>query len=897
MKKIVFLITQVLIGAAPLLAQNLAVEGTIKGEAGEALEMANIIVMSAVDSSMSAYAFSDEKGFFQLKVKAGESYILRVSYLGYETLDKLFESTAEERKMTIPINLIKKEELLNEVQVVEEMPIMISGDTISYKADAFNNGNEKKLEDVIENLPGFEVDDDGQVKVEGKVVEKIMVEGKEFFDGDSKIALKNIPANAIDKVQVLRNYNDVTSFGGVATNDDRIAINIKLKDGKKNMVFGDVEAAGGPEARYLGHANIFLYSPKSSVNVIADVNNVGQPAFTMRDYFRFTGGFRGMGGKSGSNLMVGQDIGIPMGNSDRNVEITSQFGAMNFNFNPNKAWTINGFVIANGNDIVKKTITLNNYVGQDTLDSQEKLTTNEAQNDKSLLGKLSVKYTPNARLYFAYDALTKYSQSDVNNTQLSQFEVQSRNITSNNLQNPFEINQNLEAVYELNARGIISFQGQMLYKKQDPFFSLVTDQKPNFGFILPVDSNNAYALNQSRLITTNKLDGILSYYYILNKKNHIEFSTGGSYSKQELSSALAQMLGETEYVFTDTALQNDVTFSLSDAFGGIHFKTKLGKLTMRPGLNAHYYKTKDQQWSAPLERNWFMVLPDFFAKYELKKSENLSLTYNMQAGFTDVNNAALGFLLNSYNSGFIGNQYLTNAIYHSLNVNYFNYNIFNFTTIYAGFNYNKRIRDITNTVTYLGTDRVNTPINSDNANDVFSGYGNYQRRFGFYKASAGANVSYSITNNLVNDVQNSNYSLGQNYNLRFGTNYKKAPNVDVGYRVSISNYTGTGVNNTFVNHMPFIDFEWAFLDGFLFEAGYKYNYYTSPNTGPSSIFDFLDATIYYETKNEKWEFRTGVTNLLNTEYIRQDSFNNSVTSTQELYVLPRYLLFGVKYKI
>ena len=166
-----------------------------------------------------------------------------------------------------------------------------------------------------------------------------------------------------------------------------------------------------------------------------------------------------MGSKSGSNLMVGQDIGLPIGKSDRNVEITSQFGALNFNINPNKAWSVNGFLIANANDVIKKTITLNNYVGQDTIENQEVLTTNEEQIDKSLLGKLSVKYTPNTRLYFAYDALTKYSQTDVQNAQLSQFEVQSRNITSNNLQNPFEINQNLEAVYELNERGIISFQG------------------------------------------------------------------------------------------------------------------------------------------------------------------------------------------------------------------------------------------------------------------------------------------------------------------------------------------------------------------------------------------------------------------------------------------------------
>ena len=119
----------------------------------------------------------------------------------------------------------------------------------------------------------------------------------------------------------------------------------------------------------------------------------------------------------------------------------------------------------------------------------------------------------------------------------------------------------------------------------------------------------------------------------------------------------------------------------------------------------------------------------------------------------------------------------------------------------------------------------------------------------------------------------------------------------LGYRVALSNYTGTNVANNFINHRPYVEFEWFFFKHFLFEAEYQYNYYTSPNTGPSSIFDFLDASITYYTTNEKWEFKVGATNILDTRIIRQDNFTNSVTSTQEIYVLPRYLLFGVKYNL
>jgi hypothetical protein len=86
---------------------------------------------------------------------------------------------------------------------------------------------------------------DGNITVEGKSVQKIMVEGKDFFDGDTKIATKNIPANALDKIQVLRNYNEVTNLKGLENNEENVAINIKLKEGKKNFWFGDITAGAG----------------------------------------------------------------------------------------------------------------------------------------------------------------------------------------------------------------------------------------------------------------------------------------------------------------------------------------------------------------------------------------------------------------------------------------------------------------------------------------------------------------------------------------------------------------------------------------------------------------------------------------------------------------------------
>ena len=136
---------------------------------------------------------------------------------------------------------MSEDTMLDGINIVSTMPVTIKGDTIIYNADSFTNGSERKLEDVLKKLPGVEVNDAGEIEIEGKRVEKVMIDGKDFFDGDSKLATKNIPSNAVDKIQVLRNYSDVGQLSGVQNNQDRFAINIKLKEGKKNFWFGDIQ--------------------------------------------------------------------------------------------------------------------------------------------------------------------------------------------------------------------------------------------------------------------------------------------------------------------------------------------------------------------------------------------------------------------------------------------------------------------------------------------------------------------------------------------------------------------------------------------------------------------------------------------------------------------------------
>ena len=314
-------------------AQTVTITGQVTDSVNNPLELANVIAINQRTQAMASYGITDASGRFKLNLKKDSLYLIRASYLGFKTWEAPIKAVEDTNKN---ISLQALADQLDEVELVQELPVTISGDTITYNADAFTNGREKKLEQVLEQLPGFEIDDEGQIKVQGKDVSKVLVEGKEFFDGDTKMATKNIPANAVDKVQVLRDFNEVGPLSRVNDSDD-LALNIKLKDGKKNLWFGDITLGAGPDGRYIGHPNIFYYSPKTSINFIGDLNNIGEQAFTLRDYFRFNGGLASLGRRSGSSInLSGDDIGLSLLQNNRAQNINSRLAALNISHNPNK---------------------------------------------------------------------------------------------------------------------------------------------------------------------------------------------------------------------------------------------------------------------------------------------------------------------------------------------------------------------------------------------------------------------------------------------------------------------------------------------------------------------------------------------------------------------------------
>jgi len=875
--------------------QAITIEGVVKDSAGNGLELANVIALLKDSEGISSYGITDSDGRFRLKLQTDSIYTIRASYLGYADWEKIVSFKKNDSR-SLEIVMKAAPNQLDGIELVQELPISVSGDTITYKTDAFNTGRERKLEDVLENLPGFEIDDDGQVKVQGKSVSKVLVEGKEFFDGDSKLATQNIPANAVDKVQVLRNFNDVSPLRSV-NNSDAIALNVKLKEGKKNLLFGDVEAGYGLDERNLVHPNLFYYSPKASVNFIGDLNNIGQQAFTLQDYFRFNGGLQNLANRSGSSTrLTSDDIGISLLQNNRALNIDTKLGALNFSYNPNKKWSFSGFAIASAIETDLQSNSFRTYL-RELGNLEENLNSETFQDNATGLLKFTSTYTPNSNLHVSFQSYLRAADLDQNSLSVSNFSAVANTINSDFVQSPFSVEQRLSAFYTANENNIFSFEANYLYKDQDAQYNLQTTEVP-FNGLVDASSGSPFQLIQDRRVFTNKADAVLNYYYVLNKKNHINFSVGANYLHQNQTSGIAQgFSGSSNVSLMDPVFNNLVAYHFLDSFIGLQFRTKLGKLTLSPALNLHFYDLVDTQLGIRNEQQKTLLLPKFNARYKIKSSSSLTLDYGIEAQFPDIQPRALGTIIRSYNALFSGNRGLENSWFHQVNVNFFEFNSFNFTNISAGLNYQRKLDEVINNLNFQGINRTLSPINVDAVNETLSGFGNYQKRFALLKLKAETRLSYATYVNFIDAFENDNQSFTQNYKGSLESNFKKGINFELGFEKIVNNYKGNNSESIFVTNRPFANLEVSFLKNFTLTADYEYNDYFSRDGNAESTYDFLNTNLYYQKEGSKWEFKLSGLNLLDTTEIRQDSFSNSLISTQRYFVQPRYFLFSIKHNL
>jgi len=870
-------------------SQTKPLVGQVLDSLNRPIAYANVVAVNQGTQKIGGFGITNEEGRFKITLAQGSQFLLRVSFVGYQQFEKLVSEWDPDVQMQIILKQSDTE--LGLVEVVSEMPVTMRGDTLTYKADAFTTGTERKLEDVLEKLPGFQIDDNGDVKVQGKKVDKILVDGKTFFDGDTKLATKNLPANAVDRVQVLKNFNEISPIRGL-DNDETLALNIQLKDGKKNMVFGDVTAGGGPQERYLGHANVFYYAPKLNLNLIGGTNNVGEQTFTLQDYFRFSGGMAGLGRRTGSNVaLAGDDIGIPMASRDNAASLETTLGALNFNYNPSKKWRHSGFLIGSSSDNELGSSSFRTYLNSGE-NNQELLTSVSRVENKSGLLKYGLTFTPKDETYFKYSAFGKLSDIENGNLMNSNFGQIVQNLGTVQTRTPYSLQQKAEWYHAPSEKRVYSMEVNWEKKFQDPLYELNTNLKP-LGGVIPVMDQESYQFLQQQEIHSRTIEGAFNYYHILNATNHLNWSLGYQNISQSLTGSLEQVDAGSDF----DAFENDNEFGFQDLYLGTTYKTKWKKLILSPSLYLHRFAWQDQQFEDERSHDKVLLLPGFYAKWAIKTNRSLTYRFQTEANFMDIQKLAQGFVLQDYNAVFQGNRVLENGLYytHSLNFNHFD--------MFSGFNlfgdavWQRKKNELITTTEFMGINRLLSVLNVEPTNETINGNLRMDKRYNRLKFELGGRWNAYSTNLVLNDMPSRNEQFSQTYDTKVTTTFFKVLEVDLGYSFTGNQYTSGEIKNTFSTHSPKVEIDLDIYKGIKLNADYTYNTYLNQASGIRSDYEFLNAFLSYQGKSSPWEFRLSVWNILDTRSIRRDSFSENLISTYAYLVQPRYGLLTVKFDL
>jgi len=296
------------------------VNGSVKGKlidtttAKQPLSEATVSVMFVKDSSLVSFSLSDKKGNFEITNLDAGDYLLMISFTGFENFKKPFSITAEKKSADLGEIILQKEyKTLTGVTVTDLAPVRVNGDTVSFKADAFKTKPNATTEDLLKKLPGIQVQKDGTISAMGENVQKVLVDGKEFFGNDPKLATKNITADMVDQIQVFDDMSEQAKFTKIDDGSRSKTINIKLKKDKNKGDFGKITAGGGGNGRYEGNLSFNHFRGNQRISLLAATNNTNKQGFSFSDIIASQGGMaqfsRAAGGAMGGGFGGGNTGG------------------------------------------------------------------------------------------------------------------------------------------------------------------------------------------------------------------------------------------------------------------------------------------------------------------------------------------------------------------------------------------------------------------------------------------------------------------------------------------------------------------------------------------------------------------------------------------------------------
>lgn len=893
MKKIVSICSMILFLTVLIKAQG-HIDIVVSDVNDQPLIGATAVLLSQPDSIMTAFGITNEKGQCSMeKIDTGE-YVLQVSYIGHSNHSESIYLPDTEGKVSKNITLTESSELLNEVTIkAEHIPMGIIGDTISYNAAAFKTRPGASVEDLLKKLPGIEVDRGGNIKAQGEDVEKVLVDGKEFFGDDPLIATKNLDAEAVEKVQVFDKASEIAEFTGIDDGQEEKTINLQLKEGHKSGGFGKVTAEGGTEDTWLGKVNYNRFSPSMQAAFIGSGNNVNQQSFSMNEYISFMGGLGNAIANGGFSMYGNQS-------NQEGVNTNYSIGT-NFNYDfSNKLKLYSNYFYLNNTLDLNKTIAGENFGQGFSYNSTDTLHRDANNQNHKLNTKLKYSYNPLTEFVFKNNILSNENNS--NNSSQSKFENVNQPITSNSSdQHLLADRWGYESQFQVKRKFLkkgrnwistASYKNNSVAESNDilNLYSMNTAQ-------FKVDQLQDYYNDQRDIFFTsdyteplgNKTYLGLNYSYNENtetptKDFYDRMSNGILAYNSDLSS-----LFEKRYTYHSTGLKlKKITRKI---------KTNIGaniQATQLVGVIGNDVET--------IQKSFTHLLPSMSLNIDVSRGKKLELNY-----FTQITAPTLSQLLpiqdNSDPNILIeGNPSLIPVYNHMIGANYNMFDQFEFISFFANAQISYAKNQIVNQVS-IDENFVQklSPINSNRFVSA-NGHLSYSRPIRWLKTKIrfDGNFNYANYISFLNTTENLVKENTINFSTSMSNRNTDFVYVSAGFRLehNTRSYSiNKDFNQQFFNYDWFIESDFYISESLTITTEFDYKKYADASFSESQSFSLWNASITKTFFENRYSVSLKAHDILNQNIgLRRSSTTNGL-HIANYNTLGRYVMLGVTMKL
>jgi len=924
-------------------AQAQKADGTIKGKlmdtaSKQPIADATISVLNAKDSSLVTFTLSNKQGVFEVKGLAEGEYKVSISHQAYTAFSKKVVITADKKQNDLGELIASRDvKALGEVVIDATVPIQVKGDTVQFNAAAFKTKPNATVEDLVKKLPGMEVDKDGNIKSQGEQVQKVIVDGKEFFGNDPKLATKNLTADMVESVQVFDDMSEQSKFTKIDDGNRTKTINIKLKKDRNKGYFARALAAVGNDGRYEGNLSFNKFTGNQRFSVLFNANNINKQGFSFNDVVSAMGGFSGFGGGGGGGgrMMGGgggggmqvvsvRGGGGMMGGGNFGTGSTGIIKSLSTGLNYSDEWgakikVTGSYFLSNSDTKQEQDIFTQSYY-EDSLANLTRTSFSDNKNQNHRFNMRleyfidsmnSILYTPSLTVQHSetYSLDTSFTNSTIPSA--AEYLASTTKSDRSNVRDGLNWTNNLLFRHKFRKTGrtlTLGLNNTIGNSESEGFtFSDNDFFRPNGTLVRNIyqdQQNSQKTKTNNNVVSTSYTEPIG-----LNKIIELNYAYTNNHNVSD-KETFDYNTSSDKYETPNLPLTNEFDNSFTAHRFGANFRLQEKKYNYQFGVavqkglleNESYLASTGKQNTSQSFTNFF---PTANFNYTPTRGKNLRVSYNGRTNQPSISQLQNVPDVSDQLNITTGNPDLKQEFNHNFTANYNTFNVLTFKFIAANLNFSTTSNKIVNSIELRPNGgQITKPVNLDGyyrassfvtlgipfknpkmkgSSLNFTNNMSYVRDISFIQAEKNIGKTVSITQGAGFNINKEKFNMGTRANITY-TNVKYSVN--------------SQLDEAYFTHTYSFDFSYTFKGDIILMHDFDYYLNTGRAEGFNQNVPLWNASISKQVfKKKNGEIKFSVNDILNqNQSISRSTGDNFIQDTRSM-VLQRYFMVSLLFNL